>query len=113
MPTFEEARSIILKSVAPLGIERVALLNSIGRVIAEEMIAPWEMPAFDNSAMDGFAVRSSDCQSPTILKITGYIPAGGVATTDLEPGSAIRIMTGAPVPMGCDAVVPFEETEEG
>ena len=112
MPTFEEARSIILKSVAPLGIERVALLNSIGRVIAEEMIAPWEMPAFDNSAMDGFAVRSFDCKSPTILNITGYIPAGGVATTDLEPGSAIRIMTGAPVPMGCDAVVPIEETEE-
>lgn len=112
MPTFEDARNIILSSVAPLGIERVALLESLGRVIAEEMVAPWEMPAFDNSAMDGFAVRATDCQAPAVLRITGYIPAGGVATTRLEPGSAIRIMTGAPVPNGCDAVVPVEETEE-
>jgi len=112
MPTFADARSQILSSVAPLGIERVALLDSLGRVIAEEIIAPWEMPAFDNSAMDGFAVRVSDCQAAVSLRITGYIPAGGAATTPLEPGCAIKIMTGAPIPVGCDAVVPVEETEE-
>jgi molybdopterin molybdotransferase len=112
MPTFEDARSTILSSVAPLGIERVALLDSLGMVIAEDIIAPWEMPAFDNSAMDGFAVVASDCQAPVSLRITGYIPAGGVATNTLEPGCAIRIMTGAPIPKGCDAVVPVEETEE-
>lgn len=112
MPTFEDARSQILSSVAPLGIERVALLDSLGMVIAEDIIAPWEMPAFDNSAMDGFAVRAADCQAPFSLRITGYIPAGGVAKTGLEPGCAIRIMTGAPIPKGCDAVVPVEETEE-
>ncbi len=112
MPTFEDARSQILSSVAPLGIERVALLDSLGRVIAEDIIAPWNMPAFNNSAMDGFAVRASDCQSPVSLRITGYIPAGAVATTGLEPDCAIRIMTGAPIPDGCDAVVPVEETEE-
>jgi molybdopterin molybdotransferase len=112
MPTFEDARSQILKSVAPLGIERVPLLDSLGRVIAEDIIAPWEMPAFDNSAMDGFAVRTADCQAQATLRITGYIPAGGEATTSLEPGCAIRIMTGAPIPKGCDAVVPVEETEE-
>ena len=112
MPTFEEARSIILKSVSPLGAERVALLDSLGRAIAEDIIAPWQMPCFDNSAMDGFAVREADCREPVSLKITGYIPAGGAATVPLESGCAIRIMTGAPLPQGCDAVVPVEETEE-
>jgi molybdopterin molybdotransferase len=112
MPTYEEARSIILKSIPTLGIERVALLDSLGRVIAEDIIAPWDMPCFDNSAMDGFAVREKDCRDQTQLRIIGYIPAGGAASTPLEAGSAIRIMTGAPIPMGCDAVVPLEKTEE-
>jgi molybdopterin molybdotransferase len=112
MPTYTDARTQILSSVSPLGIERVALLDSLGRVIAEEIVAPWEMPAFDNSAMDGFAVRFSDCQEAVSLRITGYIPAGEAATTPLETGCAIRIMTGAPIPEGCDAVVPVEETEE-
>ncbi|MGA2152389.1 MAG: gephyrin-like molybdotransferase Glp [Geobacteraceae bacterium] len=112
MPTFEDARNIILNSVTPVGIERVAILDSLGRVITEEMVAPWDMPCFDNSAMDGFAVRAADCLEPASLQITGYIPAGGAATTRLEAGCAIRIMTGAPIPSGCDAVVPVEETEE-
>jgi len=60
MPTFEEARGKILQSVAPLGIERVSLLDSLGRVIAGNIIAPWDMPCFYNSAMDGFAVRAAD-----------------------------------------------------
>jgi molybdopterin molybdotransferase len=112
MPTYEEARSIILKSITPLGIERVALLDTLGRVIADDIIAPWDMPCFDNSAMDGFAVRKEDCHVLATLKVTGYIPAGGRATTPVEPGCAIRIMTGAPIPRGCDAVVPVEEAEE-
>jgi len=112
MPSFEEARSIILGSVSPLGIERVPLLDSLGRVIADDIIAPWGLPCFDNSAMDGFAVREADCQGNASLRITGYIPAGGVVTTSLEQGCAVRIMTGAPIPIGCDAVVPVEETEE-
>jgi molybdopterin molybdotransferase len=112
MPTFEEARGKILQSVAPLGIERVSLLDSLGRVIAGNIIAPWDMPCFDNSAMDGFAVRAADCQDSAALRITGYIPAGGAATDPLEAGCSIRIMTGAPIPSGCDAVVPVEETEE-
>jgi molybdopterin molybdotransferase len=112
MPTFEEARNIILNSITPLGMERVALLDSLGRVIAEDIVAPWDMPCFDNSAMDGFAVRAADCGVTVNLRIAGYIPAGGTATTRLEPGCAIKIMTGAPIPAGCDAVVPFEETDE-
>jgi molybdopterin molybdotransferase len=114
MPSFEEARRIILDSVTPLGVERVELLESLGRVIAEEVVAPWNMPFCDNSAMDGYAVRTSDCPTvPVSLKVTGYIPAGGEITGPVEPGCAIRIMTGAPVPPGCDAVVPVEETDGG
>lgn len=114
MPSFEDARRIILNNVAPLGVERVELLESPGRVIAEDVVAPWNMPFCDNSAMDGYAVRAGDCAAiPAVLKITGYIPAGGDITGPVEPGCAIRIMTGAPIPPGCDAVVPVEETDGG
>ncbi len=114
MPSFEEARRIILDSVVPLGIERVELLESLGRVIAEDVVAPWNMPFCDNSAMDGYAVRAADCSAvPVSLKVTGYIPAGGEVTGPVAPGCAVRIMTGAPVPPGCDAVVPVEETDGG
>ncbi len=112
MPTFEEARSMILANVAPLGSERVELLAALGRVVAEDVAAPWDMPSCDNSAMDGFAVRAADCRAGGSLKIIGSIPAGGTVAPAIEPGCAVRIMTGAPVPPGCDAVVPFEETEE-
>jgi molybdopterin molybdotransferase len=112
MPTFDDARRLILSSVTPLGVERVGLLESAGRVLAEDVIAPWNMPLFDSSAMDGFAVRAANCGEPVRLKITGYIPAGKLSVAPLEPGCAIKIMTGAPVPAGCDAVVPVEETEE-
>jgi molybdopterin molybdotransferase len=112
MPTFEVARSMILSSVSPLGVERVELLAALGRVVAEDVAAPWDLPLCDNSAMDGFAVREADCRPGGSLRVTGYIPAGGAATPAVDHGCAIRIMTGAPVPPGCDAVVPFEETEE-
>ena len=111
MPTYEEARSIILANVAPLGPERVELLAALGRVLAEDVTAPWDMPSRDNSAMDGFAVRAADCRAGGSLRVTGSIPAGGTGSPAVEPGCAVRIMTGAPVPPGCDAVVPIEETE--
>jgi molybdopterin molybdotransferase len=103
---------MILANIAPLGPERVELLAALGRVLAEDVTAPWDMPSCDNSAMDGFAVRAVDCRAGGTLKITGYIPAGETVTPAIEPGCAVRIMTGAPVPPGCDAVVPVEETEE-
>lgn len=113
MPTFEEARKIILDRVAPLGVERVSILDALGRVIADDITAPWDMPLCDNSAMDGFAVRAADSATiPATLKVTGYIPAGGEVTGPVIRGCAIRIMTGAPVPPGCDAVVPIEETDD-
>ncbi|HWI41941.1 MAG TPA: gephyrin-like molybdotransferase Glp [Verrucomicrobiae bacterium] len=110
MPTIAEARKTILSSVSTLGAERVGLLESCGRVLAEEVRAQWDMPQWDNSAMDGFAVRTADCAPGVELPVAGYIPAGGTAESPLLPGTAIRIMTGAPVPEGCDAVVPVEET---
>jgi len=114
MPSFEEARAIILASVAPIGIERVALLDAVGKVIAEDIVAPWELPYCDNSAMDGYAVRTEDCAAlPTMLRVSGYLPAGGDVTGAVGKGCAVRIMTGAPIPPGCDAVVPVEETDGG
>jgi len=112
MPSFEDARSVILGSVAPLGVERVELLESLGRAVAEDIVAPWDMPLFDNSAMDGYAVRASFSIEPASLEVTGYIPAGGIPSCVVVPGCAVKIMTGAPLPPGCDAVVPVEDTEE-
>jgi molybdopterin molybdotransferase len=112
MMSFEEARETILSHVDRLETERVELLESLGRVTAEDIIAPFNLPSFDNSSMDGYAVRAADCGSHASLPIEGYIPAGGVATFILAPGTAIKIMTGAPVPKDCDAVVPFEDAEE-
>lgn len=115
MISFEQARRVILENSTPAGVEQVGLLDSVGQVLAHDMIAPWDMPLWDNSAMDGYAVSSADCgQAPCKLKVTGYIPAGAMADgIEVEPGCAVRIMTGAPTPAGCDAVVPVEETDDG
>jgi molybdopterin molybdotransferase len=115
MISFEQARQVILENSCPVGVEHVSLLDSVGRVLAHDINAPWDMPLWDNSAMDGYAVRSSDCgQTPCTLKVTGYIPAGDKGDGIIvQPGCAVRIMTGAPTPEGCDAVVPVEETDDG
>ncbi len=110
--SFEQARTLILEHVQPLGGETADLLDLVGRVLAAEVRAPWDMPRWDNSEMDGFAVRAADCQSSKSLSVTGFLPAGMSAEgVVVEPGTAVRIMTGAPIPAGCDAVVPIEETE--
>jgi len=115
MVSFEEARSIILDSVQTVGTERIHLLEATGRVLAEDAAAPWDLPLWDNSAMDGYAVRAADCLTmPCRLRVTGFLPAGARAEgITVEPGCTVRIMTGAPVPAGCDAVVPVEETDDG
>ncbi|MEA3363630.1 MAG: gephyrin-like molybdotransferase Glp [Thermodesulfobacteriota bacterium] len=112
--SFKAARSIILDNVAPLESESVDLLALVGRVLAEEVPAPWDMPRWDNSEMDGFAVRSTDCQPFSRLKVDGYLPAGSSADdVSVKSGTVVRIMTGAPIPRGCDAIVPIENTEPG
>jgi molybdopterin molybdotransferase len=112
MLSFEDAREMILSNVAPMKAQPVEILSSLGRVIAEDVVAPINLPSFDNSAMDGYAVRVSDCNQFAPLTVSGYIPAGGTAVAEVLPGNAIRIMTGAPVPSGCDAIVPLEDVEE-
>jgi len=110
--SFHQAREQILAAVSPLPVEKVPLLDAAGLAVAEDIIARQPLPAFDNSAMDGYAVRAGDCSSGGVLKIVGYLPAGGALNCRVDPGTAVKIMTGAPIPQGADAVVPFEETEE-
>jgi len=74
--------------------------------------SPWDLPPWDNSAMDGYAVRAGDCRGFATLRITGYMAAGGPDAPKVAPGCAVKIMTGSLVPEGADAVVPFEEAEE-
>ena len=111
--SFESARTLILEKVLRLPAETVGLLDAGGRVLAEDFIAPCELPRWDNSAMDGFAVHADDCHAAARLTVSGYIPAGGIAADiQVTPGNAVKIMTGAPVPAGCHAVVPIEDTLE-
>ncbi len=111
--SFESARALILEKVPVLPHVSVPIQEVVGRVLAEEVCAPWDMPQWDNSAMDGFAVRAEDCGPSKPLLIAGYIPAGATADgISVDVGKAVRIMTGAPTPAGCDTIVPVEETEE-
>jgi molybdopterin molybdotransferase len=112
MPSFEEARRLILDRVTQLTAERVELLEALGRVTAEDIVAPWNLPSCDNAAMDGYAVRGADCRQPASLRITGFVPAGAAAIVPIDAGCAIKIMTGAAIPSGGDTVVPFEDTKE-
>ncbi|MGZ8441662.1 MAG: molybdopterin molybdotransferase MoeA [Candidatus Deferrimicrobiaceae bacterium] len=112
MLTYEEARGRILDRVSRLGVERVPLDAAAGRSLAGEVRAPGDLPPWDNSAMDGYAVRSEDCRGEAALSIAGHQTAGGPDAAAVSPGGAVRIMTGSPIPEGCDAVVPFEEAEE-
>jgi molybdopterin molybdotransferase len=107
----DEARRTILQHVSPLEPEAVPLLESAGRILAAPQVAPRDMPQWDNSAMDGYAVRVQDCADGQPLTVEGILSAGHGAVADLAPGTARRIMTGAPLPAGADAVVPFEHTE--
>ena len=112
-----DAQKIVLDATSTLGCEKVSLLESLGRVLGEDIIAPRDNPPWNNSAMDGFAVRWEDIKKeheitkPAELKIIEDVAAGAVATKSVGPGEAIRIMTGAPVPDGADTVVRVEFTE--
>lgn len=113
----EEALERILTFFEPLPAVDVPLLDALGQVLAAPLVAPINIPPLDNSAMDGYALRAADLNSasvelPVDLKVIGHIPAGTVSDQTVEPGTALRIMTGAPVPDGADTVVAFEDTDE-
>jgi molybdopterin molybdotransferase len=118
MISFNEALNNILSHIHALGNEKVSLLESLERVIAEDIYARRNIPPLDNSAMDGYAVRWEDIRNasqdhPVRLEVIEDLPAGFISTKTLEKGKTIRIMTGAPIPKGADTVIPVEETKKG
>src|SRR5512139_398651 len=111
-----EARERILSQFHPVKTETLPLADSLHRVLAQDAQAADDLPLFDNSSMDGFAVRAADvtdatAASPRSLRVVADIPAGSSPSVTLAPGEAARIMTGAPMPEGADAVVPVEDTD--
>ncbi len=108
----------ILSTVRPLPDFQQPLMDSLGLACSEDVVAPLDLPRFDNSAMDGYAVRASeiagaDPAAPVVLPVSGQIGAGQVSLRTLPPGTVAKIMTGAPMPAGADSVVPYEWTDRG
>ena len=111
----DQARERILSHFQPVTTETLPLAGCSNRVLAQDIAATSDLPPFNNSSMDGFAVRGADVvdaatDSPRNLRVVADIPAGSYPTISLAPGEAARIMTGAPVPEGADAVIPVEDT---
>ncbi len=113
MISVSDAISLIRRNVEPIGSESILLSQGVGRVLAEDIIADMDLPPFDRSQMDGFAVRAADvAKAPVDLEIVGESAAGRGWHHELKPNEAVRIMTGAPVPIGADAVQKVELTSE-
>jgi len=117
MISVEEALQKILDAVAILDVETVSIMYSQGQVLAEDIISGINVPPLDNSSMDGYAVRSADTagatqNTPKTLKVIDTVIAGSISKNEVAPGTAIRIMTGAPIPQGADSVVQFENTDD-
>lgn len=112
----EEALARVLAAFEPLPPERKPILEALGQVLAEDIFAEMDIPPLANSAMDGYAVRCEDTDGaspdhPRRLRVVADLAAGYVLEVPIQPGTAVRIMTGAPVPPGAGAVIPFEEVE--
>lgn len=117
MMSVEEARARILDAIEVLPGVETPLLDALGLVLADDVLAAFDIPPLANTGMDGYAARSEDTvgasyETPRTLRVTGYLAAGTVFDGRVGPGEAVRIMTGAPIPDGADTVVPFEETDE-
>ena len=117
MLSVEEALEKVLALAEVLGPEEKPILKALGQVLAEDVFSPLDVPPADNSAMDGYAVRAEDTrgagkENARLLQVVGEVAAGGVPAGGVGPGTAFRIMTGASLPPGADAVVPFEDTDE-
>lgn len=117
MISVEEALERILSYVSTLEPEERPILDTLGQVLAEDVVGEFDIPPLDNTAMDGYAVVAASTagaseEHPVELRVIGELAAGYVFDGEVTPGTAVRIMTGAPVPRGADAIVPFEETDE-
>jgi molybdopterin molybdotransferase len=118
MDSVEKYRAEILAAIRPLPSRELALADVLGSVVDGDVTAQWPLPSFDNSAMDGYALRAADVvgatpESPVSLPVRGEIAAGDTAPHAVSPGTCVRIMTGAPMPAGADAVVQVELTDGG
>lgn len=114
MRTVEEHARVIAELLRPTPVEATTLVNARGLVLGEDLRAPLDLPPFANSAMDGYAVRAADLTSfPITLPVGQDIPAGRTDVAPLAPGTAARIMTGAPLPPGADVIVQVERTDGG
>ena len=111
MLSVEEALRQILSKVTPLATERVDLVASLGRVLAEPVRSTRVIPPWPNSSMDGYAVRATDTRPGAALTVVGRVAAGALPDRPIGPGEAMRIFTGAPLPGGADAVVPQEDVD--
>ncbi len=109
---YQQARALLLMQVRPLPSESVPLAQAAGRVLAEAQYARFDNPPFDRSPYDGYAFRARDtAHAPVTLRIIAECRAGDAPVCSLSAGTAVKILTGAPVPIGADAVVPFEKTQ--
>ena len=118
MDSVETYLADIMAAIRPVPPRELTLADALGAVLVDDVTARWPLPSFDNSAMDGYAVRAADVATasedhPILLAVDGEIAAGDTGRRDLVPGTVIRIMTGAPMPAGADAVVPVEQTDGG
>lgn len=118
MLTVEDHLEIILRGIGPLEPYEQPLVEALGLPLVEDVFAEHDIPRFDNSAMDGYAVRADDiagasARSPVVLPVVGEIAAGSGRPFAISSGTAVKIMTGAPVPRGADAIVPYELTDRG
>ena len=118
MISVEDARERILGFFSQLDTEERAISDALGQVLTEDIVGKFDVPPWDNSAMDGYALQAPDIaeahpDAPVTLDVIGSIAAGDLPSQSVRQGAAIRIMTGAPLPDGADAVVPFEDTDEG
>jgi molybdopterin molybdotransferase len=111
MLTEQDALSSILAAVQPLDTEELHLFEAGDRILAESVLARISLPRFDNSAMDGYAVRAADAVAGAVLRVTGEQPAGPDQRLKVDTGTAVRVYTGAPVPVGADAVIMQEDCD--
>ncbi|AWB91374.1 gephyrin-like molybdotransferase Glp [Aeromicrobium chenweiae] len=116
--TVEDHLEKILRGIGPLAAYDQPLVESLGLPLHEAFVSPMDLPLFDNSSMDGYAVRSEDVamagpDNPVMLPVVGEIQAGSAKPFAISAGTAVKIMTGAPIPRGADAVVPLEDTDRG
>lgn len=115
-PDYAKARELLLDAVTSVDTERIALCGCGGRILAQDLIAEENIPPFDRSPYDGYAFRAADTigaskETPVVLRVLEEIPAGTVPTVTVTEGTAVKLLTGAPIPDGADAVIMYEKTE--